>query len=106
MLAGSLYNLAHGWLRARGTAIRIKDFRRTSALLLPALVYVAVIPLLGLYGASATYLFGTLRFQSRVGIVRALVIALVTAVVLWAVFEKIFQIALPHGLVGAILEDL
>ena len=81
VLAGSLYNLAHGWL-------------------------LAVIPLLGLYGASATYLFGTLRFQSRVGIVRALVIALVTAVVLWAVFEKIFQIALPHGLVGAILEDL
>ena len=66
---------------------------------------VAVIPLLGLYGASATYLFGTLRFQRRVGIVRALVIALVTAVVLWVVFE-IFQIALPHGLLGAILEDL
>ncbi len=66
----------------RGTAIRVRDFRRTAALLLPALVYVAVIPLLGIYGASATYLFGTLRFQSRVGIVRALVIALVTAVVL------------------------
>jgi hypothetical protein len=106
VLAGSLYNLVHGWLRARGTAIRVRDFRRTTALLLPAVVYVAVIPLLGLYGASATYLFGTLRFQSRIGIVRALAIALVTAVVLWAVFERIFQIALPHGLLGAILEDL
>ena len=36
VLASSLYNLGHGWLRARGTAIRIRDFRRASALLLPA----------------------------------------------------------------------
>ena len=68
------------------------------------MLYVALIPLLGLYGASATYLFGTLRFQSRVGIVRALVIALLTAVVLYAVFERMFQISLPHGLLGAMLD--
>ena len=104
MLAGSLYNLGHGWLRGTGIAVRRSDFRRTSALLLPAVLYVALIPLLGLYGASATYLFGTLRFQSRVGIVRALVIALLTAVVLYAVFERMFQISLPHGLLGAMLD--
>jgi hypothetical protein len=104
VLAGSLYNLAHGWLRSTGVAVRRKDLRRTLALLTPAVIYVALIPLLGLYGASATYLFGTLRFQSRVGIVRALVIALLTAVVLFAVFEKIFQISLPHGLLGAALD--
>src|SRR5882757_10835438 len=104
VLAGSLYNLGHGWLRGTGIAVRRSDFRRTSALLLPAVLYVALIPLLGLYGASATYLFGTLRFQSRVGIVRALVIALLTAVVLYAVFERMFQISLPHGLLGAMLD--
>jgi Tripartite tricarboxylate transporter TctB family len=104
VLAGSLYNLGHGWLRGTGIAVRRSDFRRTSALLLPAVLYVALIPLLGLYGASATYLFGTLHFQSRVGIVRALVIALLTAVMLYAVFERMFQISLPHGLLGAMLD--
>ena len=104
VLAGSLYKLGHGWLRGTGIAVRRSDFRRTSALLLPAVLYVALIPLLGLYGASATYLFATLRFQSRVGIGRALVIALLTAVVLYAVFERMFQISLPHGLLGAMLD--
>ena len=104
ILFASLFNLVRGWLRGTGIAVRRSDFRRTSALLLPAVLYVALIPLLGLYGASATYLFGTLRFQSRVGIVRALVIALLTAVVLYAVFERMFQISLPHGLLGAMLD--
>jgi hypothetical protein len=36
--------------------------------------------------------------------VRALVIALLTAVVLYAVFERMFQISLPHGLLGAMLD--
>ena len=104
VLAGSLYNLGHGWLRATGTAIRRSDFRRTSALLLPAVLYVAVIPLLGIYAASACYLFGTLRLQSRLSIVRSLAIALGAAVVLYAVFERMFQVGLPHGLLGAALD--
>src|SRR3981189_292260 len=100
VLAGSLYNLAHGWLRGTGIAIRRIDFRRTG-LLLRAVLYVAVIPLLGIYVASAFYLFGTLRFQSRLSIVRSVGIALVTSVALYAVFERMFQVSLPHGLLGA-----
>ena len=104
VLAGSLYNLAHGWLRSTGIAVRRGDFRRTAALLLPAVLYVALIPLLGIYAASAAYLFGTLRFQTRLSVLRSLAIALVTAVVLYTVFERLFQISLPHGLLGAALE--
>jgi hypothetical protein len=104
VLAGSLYNLGHGWLRGTGIAIRRIDFRRTGALLLPAVLYVAVIPLLGIYVASAFYLFGTLRFQSRLSIVRSVGIALVTSVALYAVFERMFQVSLPHGLLGAALD--
>jgi Tripartite tricarboxylate transporter TctB family len=104
VLAGSLYNLGHGWVRGTGIAIRRSDLRRTSALLLPAVLYVAVIPLLGIYVASACYLLGTLRFQSRLSVARSLAIALVTAVVLYAVFERMFQVGLPHGLLGAVLD--
>ena len=74
------------------------------SLLLPAVLYVALIPLLGIYAASAAYLFGTLRFQTRLSVVRSLAIALVTAVVLYTVFERLFQISLPHGLLGAMLD--
>ena len=78
-----------------------------SALFLPAAVYVAVIPLLGIYVASALYLFGALRLQSRLSASCARSSSpLVAAVVLYVVFERIFQVALPHGLLGAVLGSL
>src|SRR3954462_2035272 len=49
--AGSLYNLVRGWLRGRETIVTRVEFRRTLALFLPAAVFVAVIPLLGMYAA-------------------------------------------------------
>jgi hypothetical protein len=104
VLAGSLYNLVHGWLRGTGISIRRSDLRRTAALLLPALLYVAVIPLLGMYLASAGYLFATLRFQTRLAIVRSSIIAVVAAVALYVVFERAFQVSLPAGLLGVALD--
>ncbi len=102
--AGSLYNLVRGWLRGREIAIRAVEFRRTVALFLPAAVFVAVIPLIGMYVASAGYLLASLRLQSRLSLVRSALIAVVAAVALYVVFERTFQVALPHGLLGAMLE--
>jgi hypothetical protein len=103
ILLASLYNLAHGWLRASGTAVSRTDLRRTAALFLPAALYVAVIPLLGIYVASALYLFGALRVQKRLGAGKSLAIALSVSVVLYVVFEWAFQVSLPHGALGAAL---
>jgi hypothetical protein len=50
--AGSLYNLVRAWLRGREIAVRAAEFRRTVALFLPAAVFVAVIPLIGMYAAE------------------------------------------------------
>jgi hypothetical protein len=102
--AGSLYNLVRGWLRGREIIVHRSAFRRTAALFLPAAVFVAAIPLLGLYVASAAYLLVSLHFQSRVPLLRSIVIAVVAAVGLYAVFEWAFQVSLPHGLLGAWLE--
>ena len=103
ILLASLYNLVHGWLRASGTAVSRTDLRRTAALFLPAALYVAVIPLLGIYVASALYLFGALRVQKRFGAGKSLAIALIVSVALYVVFEWAFQVSLPHGALGAAL---
>jgi hypothetical protein len=104
ILFASLFNLVRGWLRASGTVISRSDLRRTATLFLPATLYVAVIPLLGLYVASAAYLFGALRVQKGVGTMKSLVIALTVAIALYVVFERAFQVSLPHGVLGAALD--
>ena len=78
--------------------------QRTAALLLPATLYVALIPLIGIYVASTLYLFGTLRFQSRLSVMRSAIIAVVASIALYVVFEWAFQVSLPHGWLGAKLD--
>ena len=75
-----------------------------AALFLPAVLFVALIPLIGMYVASALYLFGTVRFQSRLSVVRSAIIAVVASVALYVVFERLFQVSLPHGWLGAGLD--
>lgn len=104
VVAGSLYNLVRGWLRGREIVVDRVSFRRTVALFLPAVVFVAVIPLIGMYVASAGYLLVTLRWQSGLSLVRSAAIAVVVAVGLYVVFDWSFQVALPHGLLGAWLD--
>ena len=104
IVVASLYNLVHGWLRAKGISATRDDLRRSAALFLPAAVYVALIPLLGMYVASAGYLFATLRFQSGLKSVRSVLIAVVASVALYLVFERAFQVSLPHGWLGVWLD--
>jgi hypothetical protein len=104
VVAASLYNLVRGWLRGTGIVATLDGLRRTAALFLPAALFVALIPLIGMYVGSALYLFGTLRFQSKLSIVRSVLIALVASVALYVVFERLFQVSLPHGWLGAALD--
>jgi len=104
VVAGSLYNLARGWMRGREIMVTAVEFRRTVALFLPAVVFVALIPLLGMYVTSALYLLATLRLQNGMSLLRSALVAVVVSVGLYLVFEWSFQVALPHGLLGAWLE--
>ncbi len=104
VVAGSLYNLVRGWLRGREVVVTGIQFRRSVALFLPAAVYVAVIPLLGMYVSSVLYLLATLRGHNGISLVRAAIIAVVAAVALYVVFEWSFQVSLPHGLLGTWLD--
>lgn len=104
IVAASLYNLVHGLVKVSGIAATGEGLRRTAALFVPAAVFVALIPLIGMYVGSALYLFCTLRFQTRLPILRSAIIAVATSVALYVVFERAFQVSLPHGWLGAMLD--
>ena len=93
-----------GCLRgSRARVIGWGDLKKLAALFLPAVIFVAAIPLLGMHVASAIYIFAVLVPQHHVSVARALVIAGVTAVSLYVMFDWAFQVTLPRGLLGAAL---
>ncbi|GAC1639445.1 MAG: tripartite tricarboxylate transporter TctB family protein [Bradyrhizobium sp.] len=100
ILGGNLFNLVQGWLQARDVVLRANELRRIALLFIPAAVYVAVIPLTGLYLASAGYVFGALAWHKRGAWMFSGIAAAVTAVALYLIFELTFQISLPRGLLG------
>ncbi|HEX8165687.1 MAG TPA: tripartite tricarboxylate transporter TctB family protein [Beijerinckiaceae bacterium] len=105
VIAASVYNLATAGLM-RGSRARVigwGDLKKLAALFLPAVVFVAAIPLLGMHAASAIYIFAVLVPQHHVSVTRALVISAVTAVSLYVLFDWAFQVALPRGVLGAAL---
>src|SRR5712672_1609185 len=65
ILSGSIFNLAQGWLHARDVVLRQSELKRLGILFIPAAAYVGVIPLMGMYLASAFYVFGALAWHKR-----------------------------------------
>ncbi|MEH2485113.1 tripartite tricarboxylate transporter TctB family protein [Bradyrhizobium sp. AZCC 2230] len=108
IVAGSLYNLARGIVPAVSLAsvpiaITSIELRRLAGLFVPAAIFVAAIPLLGMYLASAAYVFAVLAIPRHQSVVRSAVTAAATALALYAVFERLFQVSLPHGALAAVL---
>jgi hypothetical protein len=100
ILSGSVFNLVQAWLEARDILLRPSELKRLAMLFIPAAVYVGVIPLIGMYLASAAYVFGALAWHKRGALVFAGVAAIGTALALYLIFERTFQISLPRGLLG------
>jgi hypothetical protein len=103
ILGGSLVNLARAFLDSPVLALSGPELRRVAMLFLPALAFVAVIPFVGLYVASVGYLLWTLSVQHRMPYWRSGLIALAAALTLYWLFERTFEVALPHGRLGAAL---
>ena len=100
ILSGSVYNLARGWFQARDVVLRPSELKRLGMLFIPAVAYVGVIPLIGMYLASAGYVFGALAWHKRGSLVFSGVAAISTALALYLIFERTFQISLPRGVLG------
>jgi hypothetical protein len=96
ILLGSLYNMGRG-LVEEGGALGSAQLLHLAALFIPAALFVSVIPFIGLYVAAGAYMLGTLLLQSRRSLPASLAIALATPVALYLIFERMFQVSLPHG---------
>ena len=108
IVAGSLYNLARGLapvasLASVPVAITSIELRRLAGLFVPAAIFVATIPLLGMYIASAAYIFAVLAIPRHQSVLRSAMTAAATALALYIVFERMFQVSLPHGALAAAL---
>jgi hypothetical protein len=102
ILAGSVFNLVQGWLHARPVILGPSELRRLAILFIPAAVFVGVIPLIGLYPASACYVFGALAWHKRGSLLLAAIAAIGAALALYLIFELTFQISLPRGALGTL----
>ena len=103
ILAGSAFNLAQGWLHARAVVLGLNELKRLGTLFVPAAVYVSLIPLIGMYPASAGYVFGALAWDKRGSFRLSAVAAIGSALALYLIFELTFQISLPRGVLGIII---
>ena len=103
ILTGSVFNLVQGWLRARDVILRPSELKRLGILFVPAAVYVGVIPLIGMYLASAFYVFGALAWHKRGSLILSGLAAIGAALALYLIFELTFQISLPRGALGTII---
>jgi hypothetical protein len=101
--AGSLYNLVEGALQPGRPMIGRSEALRWCSLFLPAMAFVGAIPILGMHAAAAAYVLGTLAIQRRQPVARSALIAVATAAVLYGVFDWMFQVSLPRGILGTAL---
>jgi hypothetical protein len=103
IVGGSLFNLVQGWLHARDVMLRPSELKRLGILFVPAVVYVGLIPLIGMYLASAGYVFGALAWHKRGSFIFSSLAAIIAALALYLIFERTFQISLPRGVLGDII---
>jgi len=92
-----------GWLHARAVILGPSELKRLGILFVPAAVYVGIIPLIGMYLASAGYVFGALAWHKRGSLLFSALAAIGAALALYLIFELTFQISLPRGALGTII---
>jgi hypothetical protein len=103
IVAGSLYNMARALPRPGPGILDLGQALDLARVFVPAAVFIAAIPLLGLHVAAAVYMLATGIFQARMPVVRALMVAIATPIALWAIFDHGFSVTLPRGMLGAAL---
>jgi hypothetical protein len=101
ILTGSAVNLMFGWRGDRSMVLAGQELNRLYRLFVPAALYIAAIPAIGMYVASAVYVWGTISMQGSWSKSRAVGFALLFTLSLYLIFERAFQVSLPHGALGA-----
>jgi putative tricarboxylic transport membrane protein len=95
----SFVNLV-GALRGRGageTFVASRPLGRVLAVLIPSIIYVALIQYIGIYVASAIFIVLFMVFMGRENPIKALAVGIAVPVALFFMFEKWFLVPLPKG---------
>ncbi len=93
--------------------VTLRPFGRVLAVLVPSLVYVALIggislgpvdvPGLGIYVASAIFIFAFMLAVGRENIIKSAIVSVAVPLALFFMFEKWFLVPLPKGPIEAFL---
>jgi putative tricarboxylic transport membrane protein len=100
IIVASIYNLAQatslGGIK-QGLFSSWAQLRRVMSVVVPATIYVALVPFLGIYVSSALLIGVFMMWLGKYNAWRTLPIAIGVPAVVYIVFERYFQIALPKG---------
>jgi putative tricarboxylic transport membrane protein len=100
ILVASIYNLVQatslGGIK-QGLFSSWEQLRRVLSVLVPATVYVALVPFLGIYVSSILLIAFFMMWLGKYSAWKTLPIAVGVPAVVYIVFERYFQIALPKG---------
>lgn len=103
ILGASLINLLRSFAESSRIIVTGRNLRRLAGLFVPAVLFVAAIPFVGMYVASAVYILAVVSGREGLSIVWAVLLACATPLALYLVFEQMFQVSLPHGALGQAL---
>ena len=100
IMAASIYNLVQatslGGIK-QGLFSSWEQLRRVLSVLVPATIYVALVPFLGIYVSSILLIAFFMMWLGKYSAWKTLPIAVGVPAVVYIVFERYFQIALPKG---------
>jgi hypothetical protein len=104
ILAASIFNLVQA-LATRGDRVYAEwgQLRQVSFVVVPTAVYVAVIPWIGIYVASALLIALFMKWLGRYPWRLVVPVAVAVPVVTFVVFERWFLVPLPKGPLEAML---
>jgi putative tricarboxylic transport membrane protein len=100
IIVSSLYNLLQatslGGIK-QGLFSSVDQLKRVMSVVVPATIYVALVPFLGMYVSSILLIAVFMIWLGKYGVWYTLPIAVGVPVVVYIVFERYFQIPLPKG---------
>ncbi len=98
IIVASIYNLAQAAaLGKSGLFSSWEQLRRVMSVVVPSTVYVALVPFLGMYVSSILLIGVFMVWLGNYSLWKAAPVAVGVPAIVYIVFERYFQIALPKG---------
>ncbi len=98
----TLVNAVRSDAEAAGEFVGAEEFKLVLAILIPSIIYIALIMFIGIYISSIAFIAIFMVWQGKFSVVKSLAVAIPVNVFLFMMFEIWFKIPLPKGPVEAL----